>query len=92
MLARIVELKLGHIKRRVAENHQVEFSWDKAAVDAVMSRATDIESGGRMVDAILSNHVLAGISKEILHRTMNGQAMRSVRVSANDKELTLDVQ
>ncbi|QNP49102.1 type VI secretion system ATPase TssH [Diaphorobacter aerolatus] len=90
MLARIVALKLGHIRRRVSENHQIAFDWDKTAVDAIMSRATDIESGGRMVDAILSNHVLAGVSREILHRTMNGEPLASVRLASNGKDLTLD--
>ncbi|QIL79707.1 type VI secretion system ATPase TssH [Diaphorobacter sp. HDW4A] len=90
MLARIVALKLGHIKRRVSDNHQISFEWDKPAVDAIMSRATDIESGGRMVDAILSNHVLAGISREILHRTMNGEPLHSVTLTAKDKDLSLE--
>ena len=90
MLSRIVALKLGHIQRRVSQNHQVAFDWDQAAVDAIMSRATDIESGGRMVDAILSNHVLAGVSREILHRTMDGVALKSVHVTAHGKDLALD--
>ena len=92
MLARIVDLKLGHIKRRIADNHQVAFDWDKGAVDAIMSRATDIESGGRMIDAILSKHVLAGVSREILHRTMKSQRLNTVRLSAKEQDLSLDFE
>jgi type VI secretion system protein VasG len=92
MLARIVDLKLGHIKRRIADNHRVAFDWDECAIDAIMSRATDIESGGRMIDAILSNHVLAGVSREILHRTMKSQRLNAVRLSAKEKDLSLDFE
>ncbi len=92
MLSRIVALKLGRIQRRVADNHTVTFDWDTSAVDAIMSRATDIESGGRMVDAILSNHVLAGISREILHRTMSGEPLHAVKLGAKDKDLVLEFE
>ena len=89
MLARIVDLKLGHIQRRVAENHKIAFAWDPSAVDAIMSRATDIESGGRMIDAILSVHVLAGLSREILSRTMNSEQLKTVRLTATEKDFAL---
>ena len=89
VMARIVALKLRRIQRRIQENHGTAFGWDESAIQAIIGRATDIESGGRMVDAILSTHVLARISKEILERTMNAQTLANVRVTATDKELVL---
>ena len=89
VMARIVTLKLRRIQRRIQENHGAAFGWDESAVQAIIVRATDIESGGRMVDAILSTHVLARISQEILERTMNAQTLANVHVTAADKELVL---
>lgn len=82
VIAKIVELKLGRIQSRILDNHGAHFHWQEDAVKAIIGRASDIESGGRMVDAILSTHVLAGISKEVLHRTMNGQALSNVQLAA----------
>jgi hypothetical protein len=45
-----------------------------------------------MIDAILSNHVLAGVSREILHRTMKSQRLNAVRLSAKEKDLSLDFE
>ena len=82
VMAKIVELKLKRIQSRILDNHGAHFHWQEDAVKAIIERASDIESGGRMVDAILSTNVLAGISKEVLHRTMNGQALASVLLAA----------
>lgn len=89
VISRIVALKLTRIQRRIAENHACVFAWDDAAVGAIIARATDIESGGRMVDAILSNHVLAGISQEILSRTMEGVPLQGVQLSAKGQDFSL---
>ena len=89
VISRIVVLKLARIQRRIAENHACVFAWDDAAVSAIIARATDIESGGRMVDAILSNHVLAGISQEILSRTMDGIPLQGVQLSAAGQDFSL---
>lgn len=89
VISRIVVLKLTRIQRRIAENHGCVFAWDADSVSAIIARATDIESGGRMVDAILSNHVLAGISQEILRRTMDGIPLQGVQLSASGQDFSL---
>jgi type VI secretion system protein VasG len=47
-----------------------------------------VESGGRMIDAILTNTVLPAISSEFLQRLMRGEAMSKVHVGVNGKEFT----
>jgi type VI secretion system protein VasG len=47
-------------------------------VNLIVSRCTEVESGGRMIDAILTNTVLPAISQEFLRRTMEGQAMNGI--------------
>jgi type VI secretion system protein VasG len=70
MLANIVRLQLGRIAKRVVEHHRIPFHYDDEAVKLIVSRCTEIESGGRMIDAILTNTVLPAISREFLTRTM----------------------
>jgi len=82
MLAQIVRLQLGRIARRVAEHHKIPFRYDEDAVKLIVSRCTEVESGGRMIDAILTNTVLPAISHEFLTRTMTGLTLNGVRLAA----------
>jgi len=86
MLASIVRLQLGRIKKRVAENHKIPFEYDDEAVRLIVSRCTEVESGGRMIDAILTNTVLPRISEEFLRRMVEGQPVARVRVGASGRE------
>ncbi|MFL6564270.1 MAG: AAA family ATPase, partial [Burkholderiales bacterium] len=78
MLATIIRLQIGRIKRRIEENHAVEFSFTDDVVALVGKRCTELESGGRMIDAILTNTVLPRISEEFLKRMMAGEPVKSV--------------
>jgi type VI secretion system protein VasG len=78
MLKSIVRLQLGRIAKRVAEHHKIPFTYDDAAVSLIVSRCTEVESGGRMIDAILTNTVLPAISREFLTRTMAGSELNGV--------------
>jgi type VI secretion system protein VasG len=82
ILASIVRLQLARIARRVVEHHKIPFGYDDEAVNLIVSRCTEVESGGRMIDAILTNTVLPAISREFLTRTMEGKALSGVRLSA----------
>ena len=46
-------------------------------VELIRSGCTEVESGGRMIDAILTNTVLPQVSREILGRTLEGPADRA---------------
>ena len=84
MLANIVRLQLGRIAKRVVEHHKIPFNYDDEAVKLIVSRCTEVESGGRMIDAILTNTVLPAISREFLTRTMAGAALNGVRLAVAD--------
>jgi type VI secretion system protein VasG len=84
MLAQIVRLQLGRIQRRVQENHGVPFSFDDEVVKLVISRCNEVESGGRVVDAILTNTVLPRISREYLTRLSEGGAIKQVGLGVRD--------
>lgn len=80
MLGKIVELQLKRIKKRVEARYQIPFEYGDDVVKLVVSRCTESESGGRMIDAILTNTMLPDISREFLNRMMEGRPIERVRV------------
>jgi type VI secretion system protein VasG len=86
MIAKIARLQLGRIEKRIVENHKIPFEYDDAVVDLVVSRCTELESGGRMIDAILTNTVLPAISEAFLTRMLEGEEVSRVKVQVTDGE------
>ncbi len=80
-LKRIIVLKLGKIKRRIQENHKIDLVYDEALVDEVARRCTEVESGARNVDNILTNTLLPEISRQLLGRMAEGEKLNSIHVS-----------
>ncbi len=67
-LKKIIHLKIGKIQRRLQENHRITLVVDDSAIEEVAKRCTEVESGARNVDNILSNTMLPEISREVLTR------------------------
>jgi type VI secretion system protein VasG len=84
----IIRLQLGRITRRIAEHHKVPFSYDDDVVKLIAARCNEPESGGRMIDAILTNTMLPAISAAFLNKMLEGGAISSVRVGAGESEFT----
>ena len=82
VMADIIRLQLGRITRRVGERHRVPFTYDDSVVQLIASRCTEPESGGRMVDAILTNTMLPAISEAFLGRMLEGRPIARVHVTA----------
>ena len=83
MLSRIVRLQLERIRKRVEARHKIRFTTTPAVVDLVVSRCTESESGGRMIDAILTNTMLPDLSRELLNRMLTGTPVAGVRIDAD---------
>jgi len=84
----ITRLQLGRIGRRTQQNHKIPFSYDDEVVELIASRCTDVESGARMVDSILTNTLLPEIGQELLTRLMEGKTAKQVHVGVKDSEFT----
>jgi type VI secretion system protein VasG len=76
----IVALKLGKIQRRIQENHKIQLNYEPCLVDAVASRCTEVESGARNVDNILTNTLLPDISRQLLGRMSEGEKITALHV------------
>ncbi len=77
----IVRLKLNKIVKRMRENNRVALSYDESVVESIASRCTEVETGARNVDNILTNTVLPEISRLLLGRMAAGVEVRSVSVA-----------
>jgi type VI secretion system protein VasG len=84
-LKQIIRLKMGKIQRRLAENHKVVLSYDDAFLDTVAGRCTEVESGARNVDNILTNSLLPDISRKILGGMAQGEPFEAVRVTIDER-------
>jgi type VI secretion system protein VasG len=79
-LKQIISLKLGKIRRRLEENHKIELSWDSEFLDEVASRCTEVESGARNVDNILTNTLLPDLSRRLLNAVAEGSKSSAIRI------------
>ncbi|MDF1718038.1 MAG: type VI secretion system ATPase TssH [Antarcticimicrobium sp.] len=88
MLGQITRLQLGRIQKRVAEAHGVPLTFTDAVVEAIVDRCQELDSGGRMIDAIVTNTMLPDISAEFLRRMMEGHEVAKVEIDVTDGEFT----
>jgi len=87
-LKQIIRLKLGKIQRRLMETHKVALVYDDVLLNEVAARCTEVESGARNVDNILSNTMLPELSRQILTQLAGGESSNRVTVSVADGALT----
>ena len=88
MLKKIVELQLGNIVKRIKANHNIELTYQPAVLNLIVSRCTEIESGGRMIDAILTNTVLPQISRELLSRATEDKQIFKIKIGVKNNDFT----
>jgi type VI secretion system protein VasG len=84
MLKGIVRLQMDRVKRRILDNHAIQFDYGDDVVDLVVSRCNEVASGGRMIDAILTNTMLPELSIALLERQMAGEEVATIAVTVKD--------
>ncbi len=90
MIAAIAKLQLKRIEKRIVESHKVPFTYNDDVIKLIAERCTEVESGGRMIDAILTNTVLPSISAEFLTRMVEGKTVERVHVGVADGEFVYE--
>ena len=88
MLGKIVKLQLNRIKKRVEARYKIPFEYGQDVVKLVVSRCTESESGGRMIDAILTNTMLPDISRVFLTRMMESKPIERVVVGVQEGDFS----
>jgi type VI secretion system protein VasG len=88
----IVKLKLNRVAKRMLENRNVSFVYDEGLIESIASRCTEVESGARNVDHILTNTLLPDMSKELLSRMARGEQIKEVKVSLGGEGFVFEVR
>jgi len=86
VIRKIVELKLERIRQRFTDNHRLKFSYSDALVAAIAKRCTEVDTGARNVDHLLTQTVLPEISAELLTRMATGQICTGINVDIDAEE------
>jgi type VI secretion system protein VasG len=84
VLGEVIRLKLDRIAKRVETNHKAVFSYSREVVDAILARCTEVDSGARNVDHILSGSMLPEIADAVLARMAEGKAIKNVKIGVGE--------
>ncbi|MBT8337244.1 MAG: type VI secretion system ATPase TssH [Gemmatimonadetes bacterium] len=80
----IIDLKLNKVRRRLRDAHHVELMVEEAVMDAIAARCTEVESGARNIDNILTNTVMPDVSRLILNWLMEEDRPEAIHVTVGD--------
>jgi len=80
-MKQIIRLKLGKIQRRLLDSHKAELTFDDSVIEEVGRRCTEVETGARNVDNILTNTLLPEISRQLLGRMAERQRIDRIHVT-----------
>jgi ATP-dependent Clp protease ATP-binding subunit ClpA len=77
----IVKLKLNKIERRVREQHLAALTYTPQVVELITQRCTEVDTGARNVDHIVTHSMLPELSARVLDwwRAVTGSAARICR-------------
>lgn len=86
MLDGIVRLQLDRIGQRIRENHAAAFVYDQGVVDHIVSMCNDPDSGGRMIDNIITNTLLPALSREFLKRSLAKETLKEAKMTIENSD------
>jgi type VI secretion system protein VasG len=84
VMKRIIRLKLEKVARRIRENYKATFSYTPQLIDRIAERCTEVDTGARNVDHILTRTLLPQMSGEFLARMAEGASIDAVEVAIGD--------
>jgi type VI secretion system protein VasG len=81
VMRKIVGLKLGKVAARLRQNHGMALEYGDEVVAQIAARCTEVDSGARNVDHIITGTLLPEISRELLGRMASGESAARLRVT-----------
>jgi type VI secretion system protein VasG len=88
MIEAITRHQFRKIAGRLRTSHGAELEIGEGVMDLVKARCTEVESGGRMIDAILTNTLLPELSRGVLNRALEGGKLTRVTVGSDERGFT----
>ncbi len=89
MLEQIIGLQMRRIQTRIQVNHGAQFDFDDSAVRLIRERCSEVESGARMIDAILTQNLLPRMAIEFLQASVDTKIINRINVSAADNDFVI---
>ncbi|MEG3222917.1 type VI secretion system ATPase TssH [Vibrio gigantis] len=90
-LAKITEISLNRIKKKLAEQYQASFTWDADFIQFVVDRNTDPTTGGRAVEQIINRSLMPRLAEECIGRLSRSEPITHVSVSATNNSADFDL-
>ncbi len=84
----IARLKLGSVARRMREAQGATLQWEDAVIAHIVAQCRDPDSGGRMIDNIITNSILPDLSRQVLNRMVSGNPIASVTIAMDGGALS----
>ena len=82
-ISNIVKLKLQKLVERFASNHLAKLTWDSGVISLITQRCTEVDSGARNIDFILTQSVLPELSSLVLERMSTATPFSAVHIRVN---------
>ena len=90
VLRRLIRMRLDKVVSRVEATYGAELSYGEEAVDLILSRCEERESGGRVVDAILTNTVLPELASTFLGAKLDGRKLSGVELKVREADFAYE--
>ncbi|HVW54543.1 MAG TPA: type VI secretion system ATPase TssH [Rhizobiaceae bacterium] len=85
IIRKIVELQLDRIRKRFREVYRAKLQWDESLIGEIAGRCTEVESGARNIESILSRSLLPKLSAHVLSRMADGEEIGGIFVMIGSK-------
>jgi type VI secretion system protein VasG len=79
----ITRLKLNKVVKRMRENRNTVLTYGDDVVESIARRCTEVDSGARNIDHIMSHTLMPELSRELLTRMAAGDPISEVTVSVD---------
>ncbi|MEE4677899.1 type VI secretion system ATPase TssH [Pseudomonas alliivorans] len=84
ILERIVGLKLARIRERFERNHQASLEFSAELIPTIAARCTEVDSGARNIDNILSGTLMPELAEHVLGRMADDKPVNSMSIGLNE--------
>lgn len=87
VLRTLIKMRLGKIADRARDSYGAEMVYGDEIINLILDRCEERESGGRVIDAILTNTVLPKLSSTFLGAKLEEKNIDKVFLSVEDKNI-----
>lgn len=87
VLRTLIKMRLGKIADRARQTYNSELVYGDDVINLILGRCEERESGGRVIDAILTNTVLPKLSSAFLGAKLEGNSIKKAVLSVENGDI-----